>query len=155
MTPDCQAFRAAWLDRFLEGSAPEIPTGHLESCEACRAEIEAWQRSAAAARQWGIAPAPKLQDATILLLRARMERLRQRRSAFQLLALACAASAAVNAATFRLIWAGAGMLRRWLGWPSAAQTGLFAAWAAAPLILIVLLLWLLQAPALMEEFHDG
>lgn len=157
MNSECEVFRTRWLDNFLAGRpAPAGPEPHLMACAACRAELEAWQNAAAAVRRWRIAPAPQVQAATLVRLRQHGDQLRERRRAVQLLAVACTASAAVNAATFRLIWSGAGLLRAWLGWPAAAQGGIFAAWAVAPLALAGLLLWLLRSePADGETFLEG
>ncbi|MGH9394627.1 MAG: anti-sigma factor family protein [Terriglobales bacterium] len=161
MKAECREWSARWLDGFLAGHPAQAEfDSHLAGCAGCREQIEAWQRSAAAVRRWGIPPAPGLREQTLVRLRLHGERLRERRRAVQLLAAACAASAVVNAATFGLIWTAAGLLREWLGWPAAAQPALFAAWAAAPLVLIGLILWLLHPYApeggiAWEDLHHG
>lgn len=153
MNPECHRVRAQYLEQFAAGK-PAADTldiedaaqgAHLSACDACQAEIERWQRTAAAVRRWRVATNPELRDRTVLRLRLRSEKLRQRRQAYQFLAAACAVSAAVNAASFRLIWDAAGFLRAWLGWPAVSQPALLAAWTASPLIVVALVLWLVHA----------
>ena len=161
MNPDCQRVRARSLERFVSSEPADAALNqHLADCDACRGEVEAWQQAAVAVRRWRVATSPALREQTVLRLRQRSEKLRQRHQAYWFLAAACAISAAVNAASFRLIWEAAGLLQVWLGWPAAAQPAMLAAWMATPLVVVGLVLWLVQSnPAdgvfTLEEFrHD-
>ncbi|HUX67390.1 MAG TPA: hypothetical protein VMV31_07865 [Terriglobales bacterium] len=161
MNPDCQRVRAQSLERFVAGHpADSALAAHLADCDACRAEFEAWQQAALTVRRWRVATSPALREQTRLRLRQQSEKLRQRRQAYWFLAAACAISAAVNAAAFRWIWAAAGLLQAWLGWPALSQPAMLAAWMATPLVVVVLVLWLVQSNPVdgvftLEEFrHD-
>lgn len=146
MKAECQRARAQLLEAFAAGAALEGGLGaHLAVCAECREQVEGWQQTAMAVRRWRVAVPAGLREETLLRLRGRGERLRQRRQALQLLAAAGVISAVVNAASFRLIWMVAGLLRQWLGWPEAAQTAMLAAWALSPLVLAGLVLWLMHS----------